>query len=277
MPAFIPLQGPLTKAAQAAADQLAIKYAGTPTRFYPSFDRSPAPPSQVSFSSPSMVWRKGRGAGRVGFGLWIRPHATGKATSVPKRTRENIAACASLGLSFWSEAPPNSALWALDSAQTVHMVSVNRGSGTAVHLCGIGDAQSYRDTRGLCPWSGNSADYAAPDSDAALWELADPRPARDAEQTTIQATDREPARRKLKIDQQLLLYVAAQIRENNSAITTLDAEILAALYSTRQYSSSLTLSVSVARDLMPLIEAEIKRRAEAANECATNMREAAIA
>lgn len=280
MPAFTPRLGPLTPAAQAVADSVSARFAGSPTRFYPSIERDPQEPySAVIAQSSDLTWRKGRGKSRKGFGLWIRPRTTPTVKAVPTRIRENIAACAALGLSYWSEAPDHGALWALDTETVIHMVMITRHSNTAKHICGTDKALRYGDTRRRCTGTGENAEYAATPDDEGLWALADFRPTPGAFVGTVDTPAQRDQRKavKLKIDQQLLLFVAAQIRETNSAITTLDAEILAALYSTRQYSSSLTLSVSVARDLMPLIEAEIKRRAEAANECATDMREAAIA
>lgn len=280
MPAFVPRLGPLTPAAQAVADSISARFAGSPTRFYPSIERDPQEPySAVIAQSSDLTWRKGRGKSRKGFGLWIRPRTRPTIKAVPTRTRENIAACAALGLSYWSEAPDNGALWALDTDTVIHMVMITSHSNTAEHICGTDKALRYGDTRTRCTGTGESAEYAATADDDGLWALADFRPTPRAFIGTVDTPAQQDQRKavKLKIDQQLLLFVAAQIRENNSVINTLDAEILAALYSTRQYSISLTLSVSVARDLMPLFEAEIKRRAEAANECATNIREAAMA
>lgn len=281
MPALTPLQGPLTAAGQAVADAMAGTFAGSAARFYPSLLRDPQEPyAAVIAQSSDLTWRKGRGKSRKGFGLWIRPRTTPTIRAVPIRIRENIAACAALGLSYWSEAPPNCALWALDSEQEIHMVQVERTNGAVRHLCGQDEARGYRDTRDGCRDSGRRAEYVVPENDNALWDLADfcfPRTRLDPTPNPLPGPAVSSRRHGLKIDQQLMLFVAAQIRDDNSVITTLDTEILAALHSTRQYSISLTLTVSVARDLMPLIEAEIKRRAEAAKECAADAREAAMA
>lgn len=280
MPAFIPRLGPLTPAAQTVADSVSTRFAGSPTRFYPSIERDPQEPcSAVIAQSSDLTWRKGRGKSRKGFGLWIRPRTTPTIKAVPTRIRENIAACAALGLSYWSEAPDHGALWALDTDTVIHMVMITRHSSTAKHICGTDKALRYGDTRRRCTGTGESAEYAATPNDDGLWALADFRPTPGAFIGTVDTPAQRDLRKavKLKIDQQLLLFVAAQIREDNSAITTLDAEMLAALYSTRQYSVSLTLSFSIARDLMPLIEAEVKRRAELAKNPTRNECEAALA
>ncbi len=281
MPAPRPLQGPLTPAAQKAADQLAVKYAGTPTRFYPSIDQVPTAPTSIAFSDGDMVWRKGRGKERAGFGLWIRPRSTPRTTSVPTRTRENISACAALGLSFWSEAPPNRTLWALDSAQRVHMVRMDRTNGTVQHLCGREEARGYRDTHGRCRDSGRSAEFIATQDDTGLWELADFRPPQNAMDTPAEApseaTAHTTSKHGLKVTQQLLLFVAAQIRKDSSELSRLDSEILTALHATRRLAFTSAFNVTIAQDIMPLIEAEVTRRAEEAKAHASNDREAVLA
>lgn len=61
-----------------------------------------------------------------------RPTYTG---TIPKRTLENIAACQALGLTYWSEAPGNNTLYAVDDQQVPHLVSINRNLGVAYGAC----------------------------------------------------------------------------------------------------------------------------------------------
>lgn len=56
-------------------------------------------------------------------------------SSIPKRTLENIAACASVGLHFWCEHHRTNLLWAVDASQRVHEVMIDRKTQKAEHRC----------------------------------------------------------------------------------------------------------------------------------------------
>ncbi|MGD9622172.1 MAG: hypothetical protein AB7G47_19290 [Mycolicibacterium sp.] len=58
-----------------------------------------------------------------------------RQTVAPVRTRENVAACAAVGLSFWSEAPVPNGIWAVDSTQRAHLVKVDRRAHRAYVAC----------------------------------------------------------------------------------------------------------------------------------------------
>lgn len=64
---------------------------------------------------------------------WIVPdkgmRPTAKPAAIPLRTRENVAACEALGLSFWSEHPQPGVLWAVDDHQQAHAVKIDRRRG----------------------------------------------------------------------------------------------------------------------------------------------------
>ncbi|WP_179475355.1 DUF7457 domain-containing protein [Mycolicibacterium vinylchloridicum] len=56
-----------------------------------------------------------------------------KQREIPVRTLENLAACQSIGLDFWSEAPPPSTVWALDDQRQPHLVKIDRRRSIAHH------------------------------------------------------------------------------------------------------------------------------------------------
>lgn len=58
-----------------------------------------------------------------------------RVTVVRARTRENVAACAAVGLSFWSEAPVPNGMWAVDDSQHAHLVKVDRRAQRAYVAC----------------------------------------------------------------------------------------------------------------------------------------------
>lgn len=52
-----------------------------------------------------------------------------------KPTRERIAACESVGLSYWSDHPFPSHAWAVNAAGEAHVVRIRRAQSTAEHTC----------------------------------------------------------------------------------------------------------------------------------------------
>jgi hypothetical protein len=56
----------------------------------------------------------------------------------PKTTTERIAACASVGLHFWSDSPVRSTVWASGDDRRYHLVRLDRKTRTATHVCGEG-------------------------------------------------------------------------------------------------------------------------------------------
>lgn len=75
--------------------------------------------------------------------LTLTPWKPSKAKT-SDRMLENVAACESLGLSYWSDAPNPNRMWAVDHNQTAHLVLINRKTGKAWHECSY--AYTHRDT-----------------------------------------------------------------------------------------------------------------------------------
>lgn len=139
---------------------LAPLYEGTPTRYTPPkcsyFDpdsweydsekkrcaremvpHTPHCRHDESYHHPGTPW-KPKGVSDTGpFGLrrdkktgawkWPRYAKTSKnPVAIPERTRENIAACAAIGLSYWSESNSVNELWAVDDHQNARLVTIHR-------------------------------------------------------------------------------------------------------------------------------------------------------
>ncbi|MBV8178644.1 MAG: hypothetical protein JOY55_19835 [Mycobacterium sp.] len=66
-----------------------------------------------------------------GSHTWIRRQAPRPESAIPARTLENLAACAALGLAYWSEAPGANRLWAIDDDRQPHQVTIDRRCQTA--------------------------------------------------------------------------------------------------------------------------------------------------
>lgn len=89
----------------------------------------------ISDSGPFGLRRNSKGAfhlPRTGV-----PKYTG---TVAKRTLENIAACAAVGLHYWCEHKGVGVLWAVDDDQRAHRVAIKRPEQKSWHLC----VQNYR-------------------------------------------------------------------------------------------------------------------------------------
>lgn len=54
-----------------------------------------------------------------------------------KTTAERIAACASVGLHFWSDSPITNTVWASGDDRRFHLVRLDRVTRTAHHVCGL--------------------------------------------------------------------------------------------------------------------------------------------
>lgn len=66
--------------------------------------------------------------------LTLTPWKPSKAKTTD-RMLENVAACESLGLSYWADGWDTNMLWAVDNEQTAHVVTIDRKKGTALHAC----------------------------------------------------------------------------------------------------------------------------------------------
>ena len=54
---------------------------------------------------------------------------------LPRQARERLAACESVGLHYWADAPVKGCVWAVDESQRAHTVRIDRDTGTARHIC----------------------------------------------------------------------------------------------------------------------------------------------
>lgn len=82
--------------------------------------------------------------------------------TIPKRTVENLSACASVGLTYWSEHPAPSHLWAVDTGTgTYHAVRIDRRNKSAHHVCGIGAGLDNEVIHGRCAGTGDRATYTS--------------------------------------------------------------------------------------------------------------------
>ena len=132
----------LPEQTQAHARAIAQKLVGTPARYiepacrdYPQACQHAAGFHEPSGTDLNETLRF--------FGLKRRPDGSAhlaapsqrRVTVIPARTRENVAACAAVGLSFWSEAPLPNGMWAVDESQHAHLVKVDRRAQHAYVAC----------------------------------------------------------------------------------------------------------------------------------------------
>lgn len=136
------IAGALPALAHESTLAIAAKLAGTPTRYTPpTCDSYPAKCSHAAtYHVPAKadlnetlrffgLTRRADGSVRLSAPT-NRPQ-----TVAPARTRENVAACAAVGLSFWSEAPVPNGMWAVDATQRAHLVKVDRRAHRAYVAC----------------------------------------------------------------------------------------------------------------------------------------------
>ena len=174
-----PQAAPLPTRAQETATAIAAKLAGTPTRYTP-----PTCDSHPSKCSHAETYHVPAGADLNDslrfFGLTRRAdgsthlHApTQRPRAVaPARTRENVAACAAVGLSFWSEAPVLNGIWAVDNAQCAHLVKIDRRANRVYVAC-MAD-HSLAAANHTCQYrAAGDQTYTVPTSNDDLAELMD--------------------------------------------------------------------------------------------------------
>ncbi len=85
-----------------------------------------------------------------------------KRRAIPSGTRENIAACAALGLSYWSGHPAAGHVWAVDNHQQAHAVKIDRKASKAMHACSL-HTRFAADNK-QCLDSGRHEFFLAPDT-----------------------------------------------------------------------------------------------------------------
>ena len=93
-------------------------------------------------------------------------------TVAPARTRENVAACAAVGLNFWSEAPVRNGIWAVDNAQCAHLVKIDRRANRVYVACM--DDHSLAAANHTCQYrAAGDQTYTVPASNDELADLMD--------------------------------------------------------------------------------------------------------
>ena len=157
------------------SDEIAAKLDGTPTRFVPVVcsdeKRGFICTHKHLATAPDLdenLRAVGMRRGKDGAARFPAPTRSRGSATIAARTRENIAACAALGLSYWSDHARPHLLWAVDDQQVAHSVRVDRKSGRVEHVCakwteGIDDR--------VCPDAGRSRSYTVPANTAATLEL----------------------------------------------------------------------------------------------------------
>lgn len=58
--------------------------------------------------------------------------------ALTKTAAERIAACASVGLHYWSDSPLTNTVWANGDDNRFHLVRLDKVTRTAHHVCGLG-------------------------------------------------------------------------------------------------------------------------------------------
>ncbi|SLF56601.1 DUF7457 domain-containing protein [Mycobacteroides abscessus] len=262
MPTKALLHGPLTEEGQQIADKIRKKLDGHPTLFEPSIRRNPKMPDP-RMAEQTVTARYGMSWNRRGE-LWLipwRPPSRSPKPRPPRDTIEKFVACAALGLSYWCDAPSDrmgrgrvtgTFIWATDG-HSMHLVNVKPKLGLVVAACTPYSRLPHAAQR--CEYKGESSVYTVPADDSALWELPEPDPAVVAtigNQSLVRSPDTEPD---LSITREVLQSAVAHIRHDNSYVTDTETAVLVKLRATR--------GTSFARDIMPLIIAELERRAAA--------------
>ena len=96
------------------------------------------------------------------------------SNSPPRRlsggTRDRLAACGALGLSYWSDHPADRTretytVWAIDGRQQAHVVRVDREAGTVQHVCGSVDPVAVQQ----CVGSDEVVPYTIPEEQQQLF------------------------------------------------------------------------------------------------------------
>ncbi|SHT84331.1 Uncharacterised protein [Mycobacteroides abscessus subsp. abscessus] len=246
--------------AKEIGEKYAPMFAGTKARYQPPLSNysddsawipDPREPSSPGFNdglaAAGLRWRKHE----IVVDRWKPPSKSPKPRPIPRGTVETIAACAALGLSYWCDAPSDrmgrgrvtgTFVWATDG-HSLHLVNVKPKLGLTVAACTPYSRLAHAAHR--CEYGGKSSIYTVPANDTGIWELTEPL-------TPIVKPETEPD---LSITREVLQSAVAHIRHDNSYVTDAETAVLVKLRATR--------GTSFARDIMPLIVAELERRAAA--------------
>lgn len=239
--------------AKAIGDKYAPKFAGTRAKYQPPLAHytmesgwipdpreQSAPNFNEGLAAVGLRWRKHE----IVVDRWKPPRA---GAVIDKMMRAKYAACAALGLSYWCDGF-NGRIVAVDGQQRFVDVKINQKERT-VFAYGRGGIVEF--TVGE---TDATLDLLAADKPAApLLPKSDPAVvATIGNQSLVRSPNTEPD---LSITREVLQSAVAHIRHDNSYITDTDTVVLMKLHATR--------GTSFARDIMPLIIAELGRRAAA--------------
>lgn len=241
--------------AKEISEKYAPMFAGTKARYQPPLSNysndsawipDPKEPSSPRFNDGlaalGLRWRKHE----IVVDRW-KPPSQSKAAAIDKTMRTKYAACAALCLSYWCDGFNGTVITVDEHRQFVsididHKRSRVRLVGTMFSVdFTVGDTDA-------------TLDLLATDQPAATL-LPEPNPAVVAtigNQSLVRSPITEPD---LSITREVLQSAVAHIRHDNSYVTDTETAVLVKLRATR--------GTSFARDIMPLIIAELERRAAA--------------
>lgn len=241
--------------AKEIGEKYAPKFAGTKTRYQPPLSNyddesawipDPKEPSSPRFndglSALGLRWRKHE----IVLDRW-KPPSKSKPTAIDRTMRTKYAACAALRLSYWCDGF-NGTVITVDEHRRFVSIDIDH-KRSRVRLVG----------------TMFSVDFTVGDTDATLDLLATDQPAAPllpepdpavvatiGNQSLVRSPITEPD---LSITREVLQSAVAHIRQDNSYVTDTETAVLVKLRATR--------GTSFARDIMPLIIAELERRAAA--------------
>ncbi|WP_182871601.1 hypothetical protein [Mycobacteroides abscessus] len=250
--------------AKEIGEKYAPKFAGTKTRYQPPLSNyddesawipDPKEPSSPGFNdglaAAGLRWRRNE----IVVDRW-RPPSRSPKPRPPRDTIEKFVACAALGLSYWCDAPSDrmgrgrvtgTFVWATDG-HSMHLVNVKPKLGLAVAACTPYSRLPHAAHR--CEYKGESSVYTVPADDMGLWELAEPlRPAGEPEAPAESEKPKEISR--------LTVQTAiAGIAHDTSYVADVDLAVLQHIADKAKYYNG-------GRDIVPLVTAELERRAVA--------------
>jgi hypothetical protein len=169
---------------------LKAKFEGTPTRYTPPRCEDEQPHEFQDWNPQRCAHAKGYhvpdgvdlDASLRHFGMrrrkdgsaWFVTSSTSKrASKIPDRTQEAVAACRAMKLHYWSGAPHQGCVWAIDDGQRPHLVRIDHKNKTARMACDRierGTQQWHQP----CSYARGRISYQSPgDTDATLELLTD--------------------------------------------------------------------------------------------------------
>ncbi|CQA05063.1 Uncharacterised protein [Mycobacteroides abscessus] len=238
--------------AKEIGEKYAPKFAGTNTRYQPPLSNyndesawipDPKDPSSPRFThglaAAGLRWRKHE----IVVDRWKPPSKSPRPRPIPRDTVEKVVACAALGLSYWCDAPSDrmgrgrvtgTFVWATDG-DSMHLINVKPDLGVTFAACTPYSRLTYAAHR--CAYKGKCLSYTVPADDAGLWEVAEPLKPTEISRLTVQTA-------------------IAGIAHDTSYLSDVDLAVLQHIAAKAKYYNG-------GRDIVPLVTAELKRRAAA--------------